>query len=65
MLIVQYINTEGYCYGKIYNNNLEEIAELPYLCDIIDEKLIFDYPCGVVCFSPIYSLEQLLDISKS
>ncbi len=63
-LIVQYLTADGYRYGQILDSDFEIIAQLPYLCDVIDNKLLFDYPSGVVCVSQIYQLDQLVELAK-
>ncbi len=65
LLVTQYINADGYYYGQILNQNLEVIAQLPYLCDVLNDKLIFDYPSGNIRISPIYSLEQLIEKAET
>ena len=60
-LVLQFINEDtGRWTGKILNESGEEIAQMPYLCDVWEGKLVFDYPSGDVRLSPIYSLEELL-----
>lgn len=64
-IVAQYIRTDGYFYGVLMNGNCEEIAVLPYLCDIISEKLIFDFPSGSIKESPIYGLDELKEMAKN
>ena len=63
-LVIQYVTADGYYYGQLLNNQCEVIAQLPYLCDVIDEKLIFDYPAGNIRMSPIYDLTQLVEMTE-
>lgn len=58
-IITEYISTREGRYGLLLNDNLETLARLPYLCDIIDGELIFDYPSGDLRSSRIYSLQEL------
>lgn len=64
-LIVQYVTADGYRYGQLLDSDLELIANLPYLCDILDNKLLFDYPSGAVCISPVYPFDQLLELAET
>ncbi len=63
-VIVQYVTADGYCYGQLMNEKWEVLADLPYLCDVIDGTLLFDYPDGNVCQSHIYRIDQLKEILK-
>ena len=36
---------------------------MPYLCDVIGENLIFDYPSGTIRKSKIYSVDELMDMA--
>ena len=58
-LILEYQDTDGNRYGVLMNKDLEPVARMPELCDIVNDKLIFDYPGGHLRESPIYTLEQL------
>jgi hypothetical protein len=49
-----------YQYGKILNRNFETIANLPYLCDVIDGQLVFDYPSGCIGSCPIYDIDEII-----
>lgn len=64
-LIVQYVTADGYRYGQILDSDFEIIAQLPYLCDVIDDKLLFDHPSGTVCISQIYQLDQLVGFAEN
>lgn len=63
-LVVQYLTADGSQYGQLLDEKFQVIAELPYLCDIMDGRLIFDYPAGYVRSSEIYSLSQLQKMAK-
>lgn len=61
-IIVQYISaSDDYCYGHLLNNQCEVLAELPYLCDIYEERLYFDYPSGDVRGSRIFNIDELIE----
>ena len=64
-LIAIFTSDEGEKYGLILDEKLETIAYLPYLTDFYNDKLIFDYPTGSIKSSPIYSIDELIDIARS
>ena len=60
-LITQYVSTQGQRYGLLLDQNLEVIADMPNLCDILpDGTLIFDDMRGNLRQSRIYSIQELL-----
>ena len=63
-IIVQYRNADGYYYGQILNNKCEIIADLPYLCDVYNGEVFFDYPEGVVRKTTVFDLSDLLSLAK-
>lgn len=62
-IVVQYVTAEGDCYGQLLNGKCEVLAELPGLCDVIGERLIFDYPTGDLRETRIYKLEDLREVA--
>ena len=62
-IITEYISAQGKRYGLLLNEDLETLAYLPDLCDIVGEMLLFDDPSGALRQSPIYSRQALLDLS--
>ena len=40
------------------------LAELPYLCDVEGDKLIFDYPEGSIRESEIYDVDELVTLAN-
>lgn len=62
--VAQFMTADGYYYGRLLNADCEVIAELPYLCDVINNVLIFDYPTGNLRQSHIYDIEQLKSIAR-
>lgn len=63
-VLTEYLSTDGRRYGLLLDENGETVAHLPYLCDVLDRRLIFDYPSGHLRESPIFSVEELLNIAK-
>ena len=63
-IITEYISAQGERYGLLLDEQLEELAYLPDLCDVVEGNLIFDYPSGVLRQSPIYSRQELLEMGR-
>lgn len=59
-LIARYVTAEGEAYGQLLDEACEVLAELPYLSDVLDGMLVFDYPAGSIRKTHIYELEELL-----
>lgn len=64
-IIAQYVTTDGSKYGVLMNNKCETLAQLPYLNDIVNGTLVFDYPAGNIKISPIYELSELKEMAKT
>ncbi len=63
-IITEYMTADGLRYGLLLNGRCEVLARMPYLCDVVDGELIFDYPSGNLRSSPIYTLEELYAMGK-
>lgn len=63
-VLTEYLSTDGMRYGLLLNKHGDTVAELPYVCDVWNGQLLFDYPSGQIRKSPLYSIEELLDIAK-
>ena len=63
-VVVQYVTTDGYFYGELLDEDCRVLAVLPYLCDVVDIRLIFDYPTGNLRVSRIYNREELLQMAR-
>ncbi len=64
-IVVQYVTAEGECFGQLLNESCEILADLPYLCDIVGERFIFDYPTGNMRQTRIYTIEELIDMAQN
>ena len=64
-LAARYKEAGGIGFGQLMDNNCEVLAELPYLCDVDKETLIFDYPAGSIRESKIYELEEIVEMSEA
>lgn len=64
-LIAQYINADGFRYGILWDSNCKMLAYLPYLSDIKDNELYFDYyTAGTIRKSDIYDLDTLIKMGE-
>lgn len=63
-IVTEYITVEGFRYGLLLNDKCEKIAYLPYLCDIVGNELIFDYPTGNLRKSHIYHIKELIELAR-
>lgn len=63
-IIAEYINTEGKRYGALLNKNFEVLAYFPDMCDYANGKVIFDTGSGTLVESPLYSLDELIEIAE-
>lgn len=64
-IIAQYISADGMYYGVLMNKAFEPIAQMPYLCDIAGDMLIYDLPAGNIKTSPIYELDELKEKARN
>jgi serine/threonine protein kinase len=64
-IIAEYITADDVRYGLLMNEKCETLARLPYLCDIVDGELIFDYRSGNLRKTRIYSIDELIAIGQS
>lgn len=62
-LVAQYVTAEGVVYGELLNEQCEVLAKLPYLCDVREDALIFDYPTGNIRQTHMYQTEELLQLA--
>ncbi|MCR4807031.1 MAG: protein kinase [Lachnospiraceae bacterium] len=58
-LMTEYISTDGERYGLLLNDVFEPIAVLPGLCDVYEDKVLFDYGSGDLRQCRLYSLDEL------
>ncbi len=65
-IVTEYITTEGERYGLLLNENLETLAKLPDLCDILEDgTLIFDDMRGNLRQSRIYTVNELMVLATA
>lgn len=63
-IITEYISAAGERYGLLLNDRLETLAFLPWLCDIADGMLVFDYGSGNLRQCRLYSLQELMNLGE-
>lgn len=63
-VIAQYYTSDRELYGVLLNEKCEKLAELPWLCDIVGDELIFDYPTGNLRQAHIYELDELVSLAR-
>lgn len=59
-MVMQYITTNGTYYGVLMSGGFQELARLPYLCDVYNGMAVFDYPDGNLRTTRFYTLAELL-----
>jgi hypothetical protein len=65
-VITEYVSTDGERYGLLLDGKTcETLAYLPNLCDIIGERLIFDFNSGHLRETRVYHISELIEKSKS
>lgn len=63
-VMTEYVSADGSRYGLLLDENGDEIARLPGLCDIrSDGTLVFDDMRGGLYQSKLYTLEELMSFS--
>ena len=63
-IIAQYVTADGECFGELLDDTCKVLAELPYLTDVVDDELVFDYPTGDLRMSKIYGVEELVEMGE-
>lgn len=64
-IIAEFINSQGQRYGLLLNEQMETLAKLPNLCDILpDGTLVFDNMRGELRESRIYSIQELTALAQ-
>lgn len=62
-IITEYITAQAERYGLLLDQDLQTLATLPDLCDVVGDRLIFDYSSGDLRATKIYSLQELLKLA--
>ena len=64
-VITEYISSQGERYGLLLNEEGQTLARLPGLCDGLEDMLIFDDGVGNLRSSPIYTLDELMELAQN
>lgn len=64
-IITEYMGTAGGRYGLLLDENLQLLAKLPGLCDVVDDMLLFDFKSGNLRQCRLYSLQELTVLGES
>lgn len=64
-IITEYISAAGERYGILLDSELQTLAYLPKLCDVVGETLVFDYQSGNLRQCRLYSLQELIALGES
>ena len=64
-IVAQYVTVDSYYYGVLLNDKCERLAYLPYLSDVMNNELYFDYPTGNMRKSRIYNINELIKMAKN
>ena len=63
-VVVQFVTADGYCYGQLLDGRCGVLAELPYLSDVVGDRLIFDYPTGDLREARIREIGELVEMAR-
>lgn len=63
-IIAQFVTTDNYYYGVLLNSKCERLGYLPYLCDVFEKDMFFDYPTGNMRKSRIYNINELIKMAQ-
>lgn len=64
-IVAQYVTADSYYYGVLLNDKCERLAYLPYLSDVMNSELYFDYPTGNMRKSRIYNIKELIKMAQN
>ena len=64
-IITEYVSAAGERYGILLDKKLEKLADLPGLCDVAGDTLIFDYGTGNLRQCRLYSLQELVILGET
>ena len=54
----------SYFYGVLMDDKCQTLAVMPYLCDVVNDKVVFDYPNGKLRESRIYTINELIEKAR-
>lgn len=62
--ITQYVTTDDHYYGYLMDQKCQILAYLPYLCDVLGNTVLFDYPTGSIREEKIFELNELQKMAR-
>lgn len=62
-LMMEYVSTELERYGILLDEDLHKLADLPGVCDVYGDTVVFDYQDGTIRSGKIYALDELTAIA--
>lgn len=64
-IVTEYVSAAGERYGILLDENFQQLAYLPGLCDVIGDNFVFDYKSGDLRQCHLYSLSELIALGNS
>lgn len=64
-IVTEYISAAGERYGILLDENFQQLAYLPGLCDVMGDNFVFDYKSGDLRQCHLYSLSELIALGNS
>lgn len=64
-IVTEYVRASGERYGLLLDENLQTVAYLPGLCDVVNGTAVFDDKSGNLRQSRIYSLQELTALGET
>ncbi len=64
-IVTEYMSAAGERYGLLLDKELQTLAKLPQLCDIVDGQAVFDYETGDLRQCRLYSLQELVALGEA
>ncbi len=64
-ILTEYTSSIGNRYGLLLNRNLETIAYIPKVCDVIEDTVVIDTGSGELRQCRLYSLQELAALGES
>lgn len=63
-VVAQYVTTDNNFFGYLMDQQCQILAYFPNVCDIYDNKILFDYPTGSIREERIYDINELQKIAR-
>lgn len=63
-VVAQYVTTDNNFFGYLMDKKCQILAYLPNVCDVYDNKILFDCPTGSIREERIYDINELKNIAR-